>query len=152
MTTILCRLGDSVSFARYRHQFLWHSFLLTTSLLSSISFCALFLSLSASVFRCLFICFYNILTMHTVIMFLIISTFKYRFILCSDSPLLIRMITGNHSHIVECNKSHYIDQPQVISLTVNKNTYLYKNVYPFIFLQRETLKNVSVKKGKGNFR
>lgn len=49
----------------------------------------------------------------------------------------------------QCNKNHYIGQPQVISLTVNKNIHLYKNVYPFIFLQRETLKNVTVKKGKG---
>lgn len=36
--------------------------------------------------------------------------------------------------------------------SVNKNIYLDKNVYPFIFLERETLKNVSVKEGKGSER
>lgn len=36
--------------------------------------------------------------------------------------------------------------------SVNKNIHLYKNDYPFIFLERETLKNVSVKEGKGSER
>lgn len=34
--------------------------------------------------------------------------------------------------------------------SVNKNIHLDKNVYPFIFLEQETLKNVFVKEGKGS--
>ncbi|KOB76583.1 putative T-box protein H15 [Operophtera brumata] len=59
------------------------------------------------------------------------------------------MKTGNRIDIHDCNGSYYVDQPQAISLTKQKHTPL-QNVYPFIFLEWETLKNVSVKQGKGD--
>lgn len=55
------------------------------------------------------------------------------------------MTTGNRTDIGECNRSYYVDQPQAIE---QKHTPLQKCL-PIHLSPTETLKNVSVKEGKG---
>lgn len=57
------------------------------------------------------------------------------------------MTTGNRS-VRERNRSYYVDQPQAILLTEQKHTPLQKCL-PIHLSPTETLKNVSVKEGKG---